>query len=76
MKQKVNKITETQLLVDFPIKSTVDGWYFRASETSNNCWKVEGQNQWGNKLSRTGNDPIVLQQELEKIAAQIEKEIK
>ncbi len=73
MKKQVIKKTESELLEHFPIKGKTEGWYFRAIETSNNCWKVEGQNQWGNKIYRTGDVPELLQAELENIAQQIDQ---
>ena len=44
------------MLKDYPIEGKLRNWYFRARETSNSAWLVEGCDIWGRKVSRSGGD--------------------
>jgi hypothetical protein len=63
MKRFVEKLSENEILKQYPIGGRLDGWYFRLTETSNNAWLAEGSNQWGRKVSCRGGDEIELLQE-------------
>ena len=49
--------TPEELRKDYPIGGKLPNWYFRARETSNKAWTVEGCDIWGRKVSRSGGDP-------------------
>lgn len=58
--REIQAKTRAEMLAVFPIEGKLPGWYFRALETSNNVWLVEGCDVWGRKVSRTGSDPETL----------------
>ncbi len=76
MKKSVHKITKEILEKDFPITGKVPGWYFRQEEVSNGAYEVEGMDQWGRRVSRTGDDPDQLLIECEAAAQAINEQIK
>ena len=76
MKKSIHKIRREILEEDFPIKGKVPGWYFRQEEISNGVWTVEGTDQWGRRVSRTGDDPDMLLIECEAAAEILNKQIK
>lgn len=49
--------TRAEMMSEFPIESSVDGWFFRSSEVSNNYYVVEGCDLWGRRVKREGSDP-------------------
>jgi hypothetical protein len=57
MKKRNHKISEDEILKEFPIRGQPPGWYFRCRETSNNAWVVEGSDRWGRRVWRDGADP-------------------
>jgi hypothetical protein len=65
MKREIHKKTETELLEQYPIRSSTPDWFFRTKETSNNCWEIEGIDCWGRKFHSQGDDPDVLIKEAE-----------
>ncbi len=69
MKAQIQKLSDSELLKQYPIKGQVTGWYFRTIETSNNAWLIEGSDHWGRKLSLQGDDP-------EKLVVAAEREAK
>ena len=54
MKRRVEKENEADLMARYPIKGKISGWYFRITEVSNGAWQVDGSDQWGRQVSRTG----------------------
>jgi len=71
MKAQVTKLTESELLESYPIKSIVNGWYYRTIETSNNAWLLEGSDCWGRKVSLQGDDPDTLIQKANQQATEL-----
>lgn len=65
MKRKIQKIPESELIEQYPIRGDVPGWFFRTNETSNNSWEIEGSDCWGRKFYSQGNDPDVLLKQAE-----------
>jgi len=63
------------LMKDYPIESSVAGWFFRYTETSNNVYLVEGCDLWGRKVSRSGTDPAATVSECEADAREINKQV-
>lgn len=63
MKRMIDKLSESEVLKQYPIGGRLDGWYFRLYETSNNAWLAEGTDLWGRKVSCQGNDEAALLQE-------------
>ena len=63
MKRMIDKLSESEVLKQYPIGGRLDGWYFRLDETSSNAWLAEGTDLWGRKVSRQGNDEVALLQE-------------
>lgn len=61
------------MLKSYLIKGKADGWYFRATETSNSAWLVEGSGVWGRKISIQGNDPEALLADAEKQGSRINR---
>lgn len=57
MKREKRSRSDEEMRHDYPIAGRVPNWYFRAIETSNNAWLVEGCDVWGRKVSRQGADP-------------------
>ena len=49
-----------ELREEFPIEGKLDNWFFRARETSNNAWTIDGVDIWGRRVSRSGTDPEAL----------------
>ncbi len=56
MKRAVTKSNLADVLKVYTISDLVDGWFFRATETSNNAWLIEGVDLWGRKVRRDGGD--------------------
>ena len=56
MKRLVSKLSEADLLPNYPVRAGVDGWYFRVSECSACTWLAEGTDQWGRRVSCQGAD--------------------
>jgi hypothetical protein len=48
------------MIKEYPIESSVAGWFFRCKEVSNNVYLVEGCDFWGRKVTRTGTDEKAL----------------
>ncbi len=76
MRKKIAGKSDEAILRNYPIKGNTTGWFFRAKETSNNAWEVEGTDRWGRKVSRQGGDPNKLIAECEKAAEEINNTIK
>ena len=64
------------MLKEYPIESSVRGWFFRHTEVSNNVWLVEGCDLWGRKVTRTGTDDKALLSECEDDARSINNQVK
>ena len=75
MKKVINRISKELLENDFPIVGKVPGWYFRVKEVSNNVWEVEGVDEWGRKVSYTGDDSDQLLEKCEFAALEINNQI-
>jgi len=65
MKQWVRPLTEDGLLEDFPIRSRLDGWFFRINEVSGGVYRADGTDVWGRTVARDGTDPDKLLAECE-----------
>ena len=57
MKKAIKKKSDEEMRREYPIADRLPGWYFRAEETSNNSWLVEGGDVWGRTVSRQGDNP-------------------
>jgi len=75
MKKVIDKISKEFLENNFPIVGKVPGWYFRVKEVSNNVWEAEGIDDWGRKVSYTGDDPKQLIAKCELAALEINNQI-
>lgn len=73
MKTRVRKLSEAEILEDFPIRGKTPGWFFRMEEVSNGAWIVEGSDRWGRRVSRGGGDPDDMLAACEEDAAEIEQ---
>jgi len=75
MKRAVKKLSEAEVLREFPIVGQAPGWFFRQAEVSNGAYVVEGTDLWGRRVSRQGADPEALlsacQADAQNIARQI-----
>ena len=60
MKKSVTKLSEAELLADFPIRGKPAGWFFRVIETSSSAWLVEGTDAFGRRVSCQGSEPETL----------------
>jgi hypothetical protein len=58
--RKIEPRTSDEMRRVYPIEGRLAGWFFRAVETSNGAWLVEGCDIWGRKVSRSGTDPDVM----------------
>ena len=76
MKKPIHKISQETLEKEFPIQGKVQGWFFRQKEISNEAWEVEGTDQWGRRVSRSGSDPDQLLKACELAAEDINQQIK
>ena len=76
MKLEIHVLSEAEILESYSIKGKTKGWYFRAIETSNNAWLVEGSDVWGRKVTIQGSDPETLLKDAEKEASNINIETK
>jgi len=65
MPQPVWRIPAKQLRRDYPIRRSLDDWYFRMTETSAGAWRVEGVDPYGRKVGRDGTDPEALLEQCE-----------
>lgn len=73
MKTRIRKLSEAEILEDFPIRGKTPGWFFRMEEVSNGAWIVEGSDLWGRRVSRGGGDPDDMLAACEEDAAEIEQ---
>ncbi len=71
MKQQINIKSEKEILKSYPIKSAVQGWYFRISEIANNAYEVEGMDRFGRIVSRQGDNPDELLHSCEEYAKEL-----
>ena len=74
MKRRVEKENEADLMARYPIKGKTSGWYFRITEVSNGAWQVDGSDQWGRHVSRTGTDPDVVLAACDRDAAEVNRD--
>ncbi|MCA1625302.1 MAG: hypothetical protein LC778_16195 [Acidobacteria bacterium] len=65
MKKLITPKTDAELLKTHPITSKIKGWFIKVAETSNNAFIVEAIDRYGRSVSKRGNDPIILQREIE-----------
>jgi hypothetical protein len=68
--------TRDDIIKEYPIASSVTGWFFRCTEVSNNVYLVEGCDIWGRKVSRTGTDEKALISDCEADARSINSQVK
>ena len=73
MKARVRKLSEAEILEDFPIKGKTPGWFFRMQEMSYGAWIVEGSDRWGRRVSRGGGDSDEMLAACEEDAVEIER---
>ena len=64
------------MLKEYPIESSVAGWFFSYREVSSNVWVVEGSDLWGRTITRTGTDEKALISECEADARAINNQVK
>jgi hypothetical protein len=69
--REIKARSRAEMVGDYPIEGRLPNWYFRATETSNNAWLVEGCDIWGRMVSRAGGDPEELLSACVNDAAQI-----
>ncbi len=62
MKKQIQRKTEKELILKYPIYDKLKGWFFRTQELSANCWIVEGTDRFGRMVHREGIDPDLLLQ--------------
>ena len=62
MRVPVDKKSSESLIASYQIAHNDIGWYFRVSEVSAGCWRVEGSDAWGRLISINGVDPDQLLQ--------------
>ena len=62
------RIPDETLLKDYPLRRSLDEWFFRVTETSSGVWLAEGSGVWGRKVSRQGTNPDALLEQCEKDA--------
>ena len=74
MKRMVQKLTQSEVASQFPIRGSVAGWHFRLDETSNGAWLAEGTDLWGRRVSCRGADEEALLRECESMAESIVRE--
>jgi hypothetical protein len=56
MQAPVSRQSSNELMRTHPIAGLVPGWYFRCTEYSAGHFKVEGRDEWGRSVSRSGED--------------------
>ena len=74
MKRIVEKLSEAEVTNTFPIRRSIQGWYFRLDETSNGTWLAEGTDLWGRRVSCQGTDEEALLQGCEAMAESVVRE--
>jgi hypothetical protein len=67
MKKFIASKTEKEILKTHPISSTVEGWFIKVEEISNNAFVVEAIDCYGRCVSKQGNDPNSLRKEVENL---------
>ncbi len=71
MKAKITQKSEKEILAIYPIKSKIQGWFFKVTEISNNAYEAEGTDLFGRLVSKQGNDPeqllVLCEQDIQKI---------
>ena len=76
MKNSVTPKTHQQIIKEFPISGKFENWYFRITESSANCFLVEGSDIYGRQISKhTHGDPDIALQECIEFARATAKEI-
>ena len=65
MKKLITPKSEKVILRTHPIISNIRGWYIKVVETSNNVFYGEAIDCYGRIVSKQGNDPSKLQEEIE-----------
>lgn len=74
MKLRVARRSEEDVLRTHRIRGNVTGWFYRADETSNYVWILEGVDVWGRKLAVRRTDPDRLLAEVEAVAEHINEQ--
>jgi len=65
MKFLIKTKSKKEILKTYPIASNIKGWFIRIDEISNNAFYVEAVDFYGRIISKQGNDPDKLQEEIE-----------
>jgi hypothetical protein len=71
----VEKMREDEVLNQYPINGSLQGWFFRLEETSNCAWTAEGTDLWGRKVSCQGTDEDSTLEKCVAMAVQIRDEV-
>jgi hypothetical protein len=50
-KQTITPRSHKEMIREYPITGSVEGWYFRQREVSNGCYFVEGSDACGRTIS-------------------------
>jgi hypothetical protein len=74
--QRLDPRSREEVLHEFPIEDDrAPGWYFKAYETSNCVWRVEGQDAFGRGVGRSGTNREALLAECAADAASISESL-
>ncbi len=76
MRTTIAPKSRDSMLSEYPIESSVPGWFFRFTEVSNGVWNVEGSDAFGRKVTRMGTDEKALLSECEADARAISDQVK
>ena len=61
MRRWTERRSKPELVRDYPIQCVdLPGWFFRLEETSAGVYRVEGVDEWGRAVTRSGTDPETL----------------
>ena len=71
MKKEIIPKTEKEILRTHPILSKIKGWFIKVEEISNDAFVVEAVDRYGRIISKQGNEPEILQVEIEKLIESI-----
>lgn len=56
MKKNVRRSSEETILTTHPMRSRIEGWFFRLTEVSEGHFVVDGTDLWGRTISTNGWD--------------------
>ncbi len=73
MKKLISPKSEKTILRTHPIISNTKGWYIKVVETSQSSFFGEGVDCYGRMVSKRGNNPSELQEEIEEMIIENQK---